>query len=300
MEDVPTSKSPLQRTRSCSHSRVSYSRSNRSGSSRDRSAGSSSDRRSSYHRGRYHDYDRKSRSRSRYSSHSRGDLNSLRDQLENIQRLLSRRDRSSDSRRSRSRSPFTVKRSHSLSDRKFSPTTTLGPPRDGTGKLAEVFDVEEDLECLGLAGSVKEQCAQFTDPINPDLASNWNLIATSGLSEAKIAEIDKLKAVPSNCALVQAPTLNLELKAGINLSDYFIKRDQQFVAWQTLVAGSLTEIGRAISAALQLKKRMQISTIDMTGLNSQCSSTRQILLHLQHTISTTRRTLVASNLKSDV
>ncbi|CAG7704264.1 unnamed protein product, partial [Allacma fusca] len=105
---------------------------------------------------------------------------------------------------------------------------------------------------------------------------------------AKIAEIDKLKAVPSNCALVQAPTLNPELKAGINLSDYVIKRDQQFVTWQTLVAGSLTEIGRAISAALQLKKRMQISTIDMTGLISQCSSASQILLHLQHTISTTR------------
>ncbi|CAG7822476.1 unnamed protein product, partial [Allacma fusca] len=186
---------------------MSHTRSNRSESSRDRSAGSSSDRRSSYHRGRYHDYDRKSRSRSRFNSRSGRDLNSLRDQLENIQRLLSRRDHSSDSRRSRSRSPFNVTRSRSLSDREVFSPTTLGPPHVGTGKLTEVIDVEEDLECLGLAGSVKEQCAQFTDPINPDLASNWNMIATSGLSEAKIAEIDKLKAVPSNCALVQAPTL---------------------------------------------------------------------------------------------
>ncbi|CAG7827763.1 unnamed protein product, partial [Allacma fusca] len=37
-----------------------------------------------------------------------------------------------------------------------------------------------------------------------------------------------------------------------------------------------------------------------TGLISQCSSASQILLHLQHTISTTRRTLVASNLKSEI
>ncbi|CAG7729749.1 unnamed protein product, partial [Allacma fusca] len=178
------------------------------------------------------------------------------------------------------------------------PVSTQGDTRDG--RSTGVHKDDSDLEVLGLFGVAKETTEMFSDPINQDLASKWNLFATCGISDSKKEELENLNHVPSNCNFIGAPKLNPELQAGINISEYVLTRDKQFVSWQTLIAGSLTQLGGAISAAMSLKKRKEISEIDLTGLMSQCGKASQMLLHLQHSISTTRRSLVAGNLKPEV
>ncbi|CAG7821567.1 unnamed protein product, partial [Allacma fusca] len=229
--------------------------------------------------------------------------------MDRLEKLLSRRSYSPGSHYSRSRS------SHSRSSRRpptnnishgngvFSHRSKQSQSRFGEspGNHSVTLDNEDsDLECLGLIGAANKTTDEFSDPINSELAASWTLIATAGLSDQKKAEVAKTLTAPSNCQLIGAPKLNPELRAGINISDYSFNRDKQFASWQHIVAGSLSELGKAMSATIQLKKSKEISSIDLTGLLTQCSSASQLMLHLQHSISTLRRQLIASNLNNEV
>ncbi|CAG7726178.1 unnamed protein product [Allacma fusca] len=202
--------------------------------------------------------------------------NQLADVMEELKRSRRRRSPSYSSRSGsvRSRSSYLSIFANGCDNTNF----TLGKARDDSGEklVPDAIDVssgEDDIEILGLQEAAKVEKTKFADPINDELAKNWNVIATAGLSEQHRSELEKLMFIPSNTILIGAPELNPELKAGINISDYVFNRDVQFAAWQKIIGGALSELGRRAS---------------------------QMLLHLQHSVSATRRQLIVSNLKPEV
>ncbi|CAG7820540.1 unnamed protein product [Allacma fusca] len=229
--------------------------------------------------------------------------NQLADVMEELKRSRRRRSPSYSSRSGsvRSRSSYLSIFANECDNTNF----TLGKARDDSGEklVPDAIDVssgEDDIEILGLQEAAKVEKTKFADPINDELAKNWNVIATAGLSEQRRSELEKLMFIPSNTILIGAPELNPELKAGINISDYVFNRDVQFAAWQKIIGGALSELGRSITGALYIKKQREISHLDISGFISQCSRASQMLLHLQHSVSATRRQLIVSNLKPEV
>ncbi|CAG7731703.1 unnamed protein product, partial [Allacma fusca] len=105
--------------------------------------------------------------------------------------------------------------------------------------LVEV-ETDDDAHVLGLAGSVKESPSVFSEPINSELAKNWNLIATGGVHDSKRVEIESSMSVPSNCTRISPPKLNPELQTGI-ISEFVNSRDRKFSTWQQLIVTALTE-----------------------------------------------------------
>lgn len=152
-----------------------------------------------------------------------------------------------------------------------------------TGAIDEIIS-----ELLGDDPSVAKS---YGKDINSGLAIRIEHMVTNGLSKDTRKELQNKYLLPGNCTLIDAPTLNPEIKAAV--SETVLKRDKGIELKQKMLGSAISCIGGAISTLLE-KDDKDTALIKM--LMDAC----RIICDCQNIDSTTRRNFVLYNLKKEM
>lgn len=147
---------------------------------------------------------------------------------------------------------------------------------------------EVTLDILGADPSVSKSCG---NNIQKDLAIRYTHIVTSGLDKELRKELLEKYLPPGNCALVDAPVLNPEIKAAV--TDIVIKRDKAIFDKQKQTASAISSVSEAITVMLSKddKDPVLLKTLMDTG---------RLLCDTQYKDSITRRNFILAVLKKEL
>lgn len=127
--------------------------------------------------------------------------------------------------------------------------------------------------------------------INCSVATRIQHMVTNGISKDTRKELQNKYLPPSNCTVLDAPTLNPEIKAAV--SETVLKRDKGIEIKQKLLGSAISCLGQAISSLLE-KENKDMDLIKL--LMDAC----RIICDCQNNDSVTRRNFVLYNLKKDM
>ncbi|XP_060800571.1 uncharacterized protein LOC132901828 [Amyelois transitella] len=144
------------------------------------------------------------------------------------------------------------------------------------------------LEIMGADPSI---ATVYGKPIQNDLAVRFEFIATSGLENDHRKELLRAHLPPVNCKLIDAPSLNPEIKAAI--TDNFVKRDKAIYNKQKQIASAIACLSEAITLLLSKDNKDPV-------VLSLLMDTGRILCDSQHNDSITRRNTLLSILKGEL
>lgn len=144
------------------------------------------------------------------------------------------------------------------------------------------------MEILGIDPT---QAEKYGKDIQKDLAVRFEHGATSGLTKEIRKEFTDKYLVPGNCKLVDAPTLNPEVKAA--LSEAVTKRDKAIETKQKLMSSAISSLGEAITQLLTAKEKN-------SNLLRLLMDTGRILCDCQHNDTVTRRNYVIYSVKKEM
>ena len=103
-------------------------------------------------------------------------------------------------------------------------------------------------------------------------------------------EFKKKIAPPDNCALLEAPKLNLEVSSAIRESVF--RRDKKIVELQNQIGSTLSALGQVLSSLLKdADSEQNVAYIKMI------SKASKLLLDFHHKQSKSRRELISPDLK---
>ena len=125
-------------------------------------------------------------------------------------------------------------------------------------------------------------------PVDRDIEVRWKEIYEKGLPKKEKNEIFKKYSQAQNCAFIEAPKLNPEVKAC--LPEPVNSRDTRLVGKQEKVAICLAALGSTLA---ELIKKESIEDLPQINLLSDCC---RILVDLQRDESLTRRSLIIQNI----
>ncbi|KAJ8909299.1 hypothetical protein NQ315_011258 [Exocentrus adspersus] len=106
-------------------------------------------------------------------------------------------------------------------------------------------------DILSLLGEDKTIEISFAAPLHPDVASRWTYILSSGLEEQSRDNLMEKYLSPENCPLLNAPTVNPEVKAAVQ--EAILRRDARLAHLQQQIGASLSAIGLALTSMLKNK-----------------------------------------------
>lgn len=174
----------------------------------------------------------------------------------------------------------TVDKNHKVPEKNPNTSETPNPEKE---KLEELdFDV---LEAIGKRLTSDKTHAA---PVHKDIEVRWKEIYKDGLPKEAKEEIFKKYSLPENCVFLEAPKLNLEVKA--SLQEPVVSRDSRLVLKQIKVSVCLS----ALSSVLhQILKKEEINTIQFI---EKISDACKILVDLQRDEGLTRRSLILNNI----
>ncbi|CAK1595988.1 unnamed protein product [Parnassius mnemosyne] len=176
------------------------------------------------------------------------------------------------------------------------PEVTFEPPQPATEQPSptEKEDQESqelDETVLEILGTDPLTTVTFRKDIQKDLAIRLEFIATSGLTKELRKELLESHLPPANCKMIDAPSLNPEIKAAI--TEVIVKRDKAIQAKQKQICSAIACLSEAIT--LLLSK----DTKDPTILKLLMDTAR-ILCDSQHKDSVTRRSFILATLKREL
>lgn len=155
----------------------------------------------------------------------------------------------------------------------------------------EDHNQELDETVMEILGSDPSTTSSFGKNIQKDLAVRYEFIATSGLTKELRKELLDSHLPPGNCKLIDAPSLNPEIKAAV--TDVIVKRDKAMQAKQKQIASAISCLSEVITIILSQE------TKDPNILRLLVDTGR-ILCDCQHNDSVTRRNFILAVLKKDL
>ncbi|CAH2227411.1 jg24925 [Pararge aegeria aegeria] len=151
--------------------------------------------------------------------------------------------------------------------------------------------VELDSEILKIFGEDPSIEKINGQEIQSDLAVRLQHVATRGLSSELRKELSEKHLPPSNCTLIDAPVLNLEIKAAI--SEIVLKRDKGIEYKQKQLCHAISCLGSAITLMIAKEnKDTEIIQMLMDAIRLLCDN--------QHSDSIVRRNFILHNLKREM
>lgn len=158
------------------------------------------------------------------------------------------------------------------------------------GAMQTADDPELDEEILSLLGEAPLVKTSLGKNIHKEIASRWQELLSRGLSKEVKDNLCQQYAVPGNCDLLMAPTLNPEAKAA--LTSFNIKRDHALKDNQQQIGTALS----ALSQATELLISKETPEKVLKPLSDACR-----LLCDYHNVQTkTRRNFVISAVKPEL
>ncbi|KAJ8913473.1 hypothetical protein NQ315_013853 [Exocentrus adspersus] len=146
-------------------------------------------------------------------------------------------------------------------------------------------------DILSLLGEDKTIEKSFAAPLHPDVASRWTYILSSGLEEQSRDNLMEKYLSPENCPLLNAPTVNPEVKAAVQ--EAILRRDARLAHLQQQIGASLSAIGLALTSMLKNKDGDK-QYIEMLG------DAGRLLANIHHSESLSRRELISINLSREL
>lgn len=156
---------------------------------------------------------------------------------------------------------------------------------------SESTDSAETRALLELLGDDPTICDVYGPEINKDLAVRLEHIATNGLTKEIRKELIEKYLLPTNCKLINAPTLNAEIKAAV--ADMTLKRDKSIELRQKQTA-------IAIACLSQVMNKLLSSNSADAEMIKMLMDAERILCDSQHSDSVVRRNFILSTLKKDM
>ncbi|KAI5633927.1 hypothetical protein NE865_13356 [Phthorimaea operculella] len=156
---------------------------------------------------------------------------------------------------------------------------------------AEPVIPELDSEILNILGDDPSVVKEYAKDIQADLAVRFQHLLTNGLSKEIRKELQDKYLPPGNCALIDAPTLNPEIKAAV--SEAIIKRDKAIEIKQKELGCAISCIGEALTVLIS-KEDKDASVIKLL------MDAARLLCDCQNADSTTRRNFVLYNVKKEM
>jgi hypothetical protein len=150
---------------------------------------------------------------------------------------------------------------------------------------------ELDDVALEILGADPSTTVMYAKDIQKDLAVRFEHIATAGLTKELRKEFLETYLPPANCKLIDAPSLNPEIKAAINETS--VKRDKAMHVKQKQIGSAISCLSQAISIILlqETKDKTVLKLLMDTG---------RILCDCQHYESSLRRNFVMAVLKKEL
>lgn len=124
--------------------------------------------------------------------------------------------------------------------------------------------------------------------IHKDVALRWTKIIDRRLSAEETRDLIEKYPVPANCTIIDAPKLNVEVKASIQTGT--VLRDDRIVEKQKQIASCLTGIGHAISISLKLQVPEKLKILEHLG------TAGQLLSSIQRDEAIIRKSLIQTNI----
>ncbi|KAL0892439.1 hypothetical protein ABMA27_015551 [Loxostege sticticalis] len=162
-------------------------------------------------------------------------------------------------------------------------------PVDEITEAPAAPELSDDI--LQLLGEDPSQSKSYGKDIQPDLAVRIQHIATKGLSKEARKELMDKYLPPGNCTLIDAHSLNLEIKAAI--SEAVLKRNKGIEQKQKQISSTISCLAEALSLLLSSEPT---NTIVIKLLMDAI----KLLSDSQYSDSLIRRNFVLYNLKKDL
>lgn len=169
------------------------------------------------------------------------------------------------------------------------PTTPLAPP------LAPVESVQVsedssfpplDPEVLSALGEATEQGPAWGEDIHNNLTQLWQPLLKKGMAKENKDKILKQYLIPSNCTLLQAPKLNIEISAAV--IEMIRLRDKKVETNQQQLGIGITAISRAMTSLITTDNKIEA----IKTLSDGC----RILCDLHHLESQARIKMITPGL----
>ncbi|XP_026731087.1 uncharacterized protein LOC113496154 isoform X2 [Trichoplusia ni] len=106
-----------------------------------------------------------------------------------------------------------------------------------------------DPELLSALGSSTSDAPDFGDEVHGSLATLWTPLLKKGLPKEDKDKLMKEHLIPSNCMLLQAPKLNVEISAAV--SELVRGRDKKLVCFQQQLGNGTAAINKAMDTLLK-------------------------------------------------
>ena len=228
--------------------------------------------------------------RNHYSYRSRSHSRSVSNSGENTrQRRYYRQSKSRSASKYRESSQTKGTRSHDRLNR--SPSVVSVHDRENSipeeGNVLQLHPPLGD-ELLNILGTAPSTTPAQGEALHEEIAIRWTGLAMNGLNEAAQKELKEAYSLPSNCALIGAPSLNEELE--VSCQPFVKKRDESLALFQAKLATGISALGQGLTD--MLKQPDKPSGAIIKALNDS----GRTLLDLQHTISVNRRMLFMGTL----
>uniref|UniRef100_A0A2A4JKW9 Uncharacterized protein n=1 Tax=Heliothis virescens TaxID=7102 RepID=A0A2A4JKW9_HELVI len=164
------------------------------------------------------------------------------------------------------------------------------PPQEHT-TVSDPNTAELDSEILEILGDDPSNTNTYGPEIRSELANRLLHVTQQGLSKELRKNLISKYLLPKNCAQIDAPKLNLEIKAAI--LDAAIKRDKGIETKQKQMSSAIACLSQIINSQLN-------SASKNSELLQKLMDVSRILCDLQHADSITRRNFILFALKSDM
>lgn len=165
------------------------------------------------------------------------------------------------------------------------------PPADNVMAPNDLEDPPISTELLEILGVDPSITQEYGPDINKEVASRFAHIATSGLDKEIRKDLIKKFLVPNNCTSIDAPQLNLEIKAA--LTEQVVKRDRAIESRQKQMAAGLSALGKIISDQLLTEDKNNDLIKDLMEVG-------RIFCDIQHSESETRRNFTLYTVKKEL
>lgn len=146
-----------------------------------------------------------------------------------------------------------------------------------------------DSEVLEILGEDLSKEEKYGQEVHGELANRINFVVTRGLTKESRKELITKYLTPSNCAQIDAPKLNMEIKAAI--TEAVVKRDKGIEAKQRQMASAIACLSDVINTHIVSKTKNNDLLQKMMDIN-------KILCDIQHADSVTRRNFILFSIKS--
>ncbi|XP_073964209.1 uncharacterized protein [Choristoneura fumiferana] len=146
-------------------------------------------------------------------------------------------------------------------------TEPRSPPASPPAALAPVLPAADgdslDSELIEALGDPNDEIPVYGPEIHSMLAERWLPVLKKGLKSETKEKLLKEYAVPENCKLLKAPTVNPELRAAVN--DVAKNRDKKIQVEQDQLGLGITAINRAMTVLLTQDNKVEAVKILSDG-----------------------------------